>query len=106
MGSMGSRPKVSSPQQVQYIYVPAEPVYAPPPASTPSVPTPAVTAPVTPATNTEGEQSESKGGDTDTARTSGLQERKRGTASTILTGFRGVLTQTAKPDQRKTLLGE
>jgi hypothetical protein len=88
MGSIASHPKV--PAAAQTVYVP---VYTP--AATASsvaqVDQPAATTP-----------------DTSTAaglKNSNLLERSRGILSTVLTGFRGILSETNAP-QRKTLLGE
>lgn len=92
MGSLASHPKV--PAQTQYV-----PVYYNAP-----------TTPVLP-TGQNAEQNNS-GGDsapdneaTAARRNASLLERSRGVLSTVLTGFRGVLSQTST-QPRKTLLGE
>ncbi|MGZ9109350.1 MAG: hypothetical protein ACXW4B_11090 [Micavibrio sp.] len=85
MGSLASHPK--PPAQPQYV-----PVYytAPiPPASPDPVPT--------------GQTPDSE--PTPVRRNANLLDRSRGVLSTVLTGFRGVLSQTSTPP-RKTLLGE
>jgi len=94
MGSLSSRPNVPAQQPVVY--------YVPTPAPTNS--------------NTSGSTTNNTGTDTPTiptdddvqagARVAGLLERRRGVLSTVLTGFRGVLSQDNKTSQRKTLLGE
>lgn len=90
MGSLASHPKV--PAQPQYVPV----YYTAPTPTTPTVPT---------------GQTDSGGSDapdneeTAARRNASLLERSRGVLSTVLTGFRGVLSQTST-QPRKTLLGE
>ncbi len=87
MGSLASHPKVpSQPQYVPVYYTPA-----PNPAPTPTMPT--------------GQSEEPSGEEITTRRNANLLERSRGVLSTVLTGFRGVLSQT-NTQPRKTLLGE
>lgn len=86
MGSLASRPKVPS---VQYV-----PVYYPP--STPATPLP---------TGQDNAAAEPDNEETAARRNAGLLERSRGVLSTVMTGFRGVLSQT-NTQPRKTLLGE
>ena len=85
MGSLASHPK--PPAQPQYV-----PVYynAPTPAPSPD-PVPTGQIPDTEPTPAR--------------RSASLLERSRGVLSTVLTGFRGVLSQ-ANTQPRKTLLGE
>ena len=87
MGSLASRPSIPA---VQAVYTP---VYMP---STPSTPEPMPAVPVAP---TEDDQAS-------TRRTASLLERNRGVFSTVLTSFRGILSQNKTPSPRKTLLGE
>lgn len=85
MGSLASHPKVpSQPQYVPVYYTPFTP-------ATPTVPT--------------GQSEEPSGEEITTRRNANLLERSRGVLSTVLTGFRGVLSQT-NTQPRKTLLGE
>lgn len=91
MGSLASRPKAPKIQQ-QPVYIPA--VSSPPSATTGS----GVTTPP-PATPTNEDIAAQ-------ARGLGLLSRSRGGLSTILTGFRGILSQNNAAPQRKTLLGE
>jgi hypothetical protein len=86
MGSLASHPKpVAQPQYVPVYYT----APTPPPASPDPVPTGQTPDPdPTPA-----------------RRNANLLERSRGVLSTVLTGFRGVLSQTTT-QPRKTLLGE
>lgn len=86
MGSISSRPPV--PSQSQVVYVPATP--APTPA--PSTGSSGASNPPTPS------QSEN--------RSASLLQRDRSRFGTILTGFRGLLSQNTQAQQRKTLLGE
>lgn len=91
MGSLASRPKTPA---VQTVYMP---VYTPP--STPPSSAPPVAGPGdAPATPSAEEQGAAR-------RSASLLERRRGVLSTVLTGFRGLLNQTAATP-RKTLLGE
>lgn len=94
MGSLASRPKVPSVARTVYV-----PVYTPP-ASAPAPPLPAgqIDAPVNTPSATEEEQAS-------TRRNASLLERRRGVLSTVLTGFRGILSQSGA-EPRKTLLGE
>lgn len=85
MGSLASRPK--TPPQPQYV-----PVYY-------SVPAPSAEDYPT------GQSQEPSGEEVTSRRNASLLERSRGVMSTVLTGFRGVLSQTDTPP-RKTLLGE
>lgn len=82
MGSFTSRPKAPS---VQYV-----PVYTSAPSTPSTDPTPA--GPTTDETRSA-------------QRAAGLLDRDRGRLSTVVTGFRGLLSQANTP-QRKTLLGE
>ena len=89
MGSLASHPKV--PSQPQYV-----PVYYPSPSPSPSPETPSIPT---------GQSEEPSGEEITTRRNANLLERSRGVLSTVLTGFRGVLSQT-NTQPRKTLLGE
>ena len=99
MGSLASRPKAPKLTQQQPAYIP---VYSsssssPASASSPGVTqtNPASTPDITTAENIAAQ-----------ARSLGLLDRTRGRISTVLTGFRGVLSQGGNTLQRKTLLGE
>lgn len=89
MGSLSSRPKTPAVVSQPVIYT--APV-ATPPANTTNSTSDAADTP------TKEEQQEA-------ARSAGLLDRRRGLLSTVVTGFRGILTQGATPP-RKTLLGE
>jgi len=86
MGSIASHPKVPSAAQTVYV-----PVYTPPASTT----TPTTSDPTTPT----GENPATP------TRASSLLDRSRGVLSTVLTGFRGILSDGNTP-KRKTLLGE
>lgn len=93
MGSLASKPKAPAVQQQPLI------IAVPSAASTPvaaSSPTPAGDA--APEQSEETLQAQARG--------AGLLSRKRGSLSTILTGFRGILSDSGTASQRKTLLGE
>ncbi len=106
MGSFSSRPDIpQQPAPVKYVYV-QTPVYTPAPSpSSPSAQTPPPASsggtanPAAPAEPTDDEVQER-------ARGASLLDRRRGRLSTILTGFRGLLTDTIDALPRKTLLGE
>jgi len=103
MGSLASKPKAPAVRQ-QPVIVTVPSAVSTPVAAQP-VPTSSSSAVSAPATGGEAaEQSE------ETlqaqARGAGLLSRKRGSLSTILTGFRGVLSDSGTASQRKTLLGE
>lgn len=85
MGSLASHPK--PPAQPQYV-----PVYY-------TAPTPSAASDPVPTGQTPDPEP------TPSRRNANLLERSRGVLSTVLTGFRGVLSQTSTPP-RKTLLGE
>lgn len=108
MGSLTSRPKVPVQQsQPKIVYVPAP---SPEPVT--------VSQPVTPVTNTAPvTQNKASQEPVPTAeeivekqRAENLVRRNRGRFGTVLTGFRGILSQSASQftggPQRKTLLGE
>jgi hypothetical protein len=84
MGSLSSRPKVPSAPQVVYVPQPTTPTSSPDPVDT--------------VTNSEAVSKE--------AREENLLRRSRGTAGTVLTGFRGLLETIGGNQSRKTLLGE
>lgn len=90
MGSLASHPKV--PAQTQYVPV----YYTAPTSTTPSVPT---------GQTDTGNEAVPNNEETAARRNANLLERSRGVLSTVLTGFRGVLSQTST-QPRKTLLGE
>ena len=92
MGSLASRPKAPA---VQTVYMP---VYSPPPSGAPasSSPLPSYQQPPSSAPVEAPEAAQ---------RSASLLERRRGVLSTVLTGFRGLFSQTVTP-QRKSLLGE
>lgn len=92
MGSLASRPKTPA---VQTVYMP---VYTPPPSTPPSSAPPVSGPEDAPATPSAEEQVAAR-------RSASLLDRRRGVLSTVLTGFRGLLNQTAATP-RKTLLGE
>ena len=96
MGSLASRPKVPDVQPVQYIYVP-------PATSTPTPTTPVNTGNTPTGTTTTPAPTEEEV--KANARSQNLLERRRGTFSTVLTSFRGLLNDTVN-GARKTLLGE
>jgi len=89
MGSLTSHPAI--PAAAQTVYVP---VYTP--SATITTTTPATPVTTTPDTSTAAN-----------ARNTNLLERSRGVLSTVVTGFRGLLTDNnSTTPQRKTLLGE
>lgn len=90
MGSLASHPKV--PSQPQYVPV----YYSAPTPTTPTVPT---------GQTDNGGDDVPNNEETAARRNASLLERSRGVLSTVLTGFRGVLSQT-NTQPRKTLLGE
>ena len=101
MGSLTSRPKVPAtiarPTIITVPMAASVSTYAPPAAVLPDSVN--VTTSSDPEQMDETVQAE--------ARSMGLLNRSRGRLSTVLTGFRGVLTQAASgAGQRKTLLGE
>ncbi len=93
MGSLTSRPKVPAAPKTVFVPVASSPA----PTSSPSVNSVAL-PPSTPPDTPQEQTAESP-------HSTSLLERRRGVLSTVLTGFRGILTQTSAP-QRKTLLGE
>ena len=97
MGSLASRPKVPKLTQQQPVYIPAAASLPPPVAPKPTgvSQTTTTTSDVTTAENIAAQ-----------ARSLGLLDRTRGRISTVLTGFRGVLSQGGNTQKRKTLLGE
>ena len=92
MGSLASRPKVPKIQQPP-VYLPT--VSSPPVATTGSG---AIAPPPLPAPIDDDIAAQARG--------LGLLSRSRGGLSTILTSFRGILSQNNAAPQRKTLLGE
>lgn len=106
MGSLASRPKAPAIQQPQIITIP---VYTPAPVST-AAPSGSVSSSSTissPASEPSSVASEPTDDQVKTqARNAGLLSRSRGVLSTVLTGFRGVLSDSGNKPQRKTLLGE
>ncbi|MBU0800748.1 MAG: hypothetical protein KKA05_07055 [Alphaproteobacteria bacterium] len=108
MGSITSRPNIPAQQQQPVIVtVPQQPVYTyvPPPVEnnyTPPVtttPTPAPSPTENPVAPPVSEEAKSA------ARSEGLLNRNRGVLGTVMTSFRGLLSQSANAT-RKTLLGE
>ncbi len=91
MGSISSRPPV--PSQPQVVYVPAQPT-----STTSTSTSSGGGTSTTDSTTTQSTQSEN--------RSASLLQRDRSRFGTILTGFRGLLSQSASNTQRKTLLGE
>lgn len=97
MGSLTSRPEIPATPQPVFVPMPA-------PVTSPSPP-----APQTPVEDSAAPEQESESGAGDngeTRRSSNLLSRNRGRLSTVLTGFRGLLSEAAAPSGRKTLLGE
>lgn len=92
MGSLTSKPKTKAPMVV----------YMPAPAPTPQPAVQPVATPTPTPTTTPSATPEQKA---DKAREDNLLTRARGTFGTVLTGFRGLLSQSQAP-ARKTLLGE
>lgn len=91
MGSMSSRPTAPAAAAPTVVYYNV-PSYTPP------------AAPVTDTTPDSAAAAESAKAE---ARSMGLLNRSRGVFSTVLTGFRGILSQPNDTGaQRKTLLGE
>jgi len=101
MGSLVSKPKVRSVPTI---------VYRSPPATRPAAANNTGSAANTVATGAAGtnaQATQETGEDTASkARKNNLLSRNRGRLSTVLTGFRGVLTPQAGASERKTLLGE
>lgn len=87
MGSLTSRPQV----------VPPQPTFTPPPPPDPVTPDPVDSDTTDPAAEAE---------QTAEQRRQNLLRRGRGRQGTVLTSFRGLLSQFTDPSQRKTLLGE
>ena len=92
MGSISSRPPV--PAQPQVVYVPAP--------QTPSTPTSGSSGASndTQTDNTETQSTQSEN------RSASLLQRDRSRYGTVLTGFKGLLSQITGNSGRKTLLGE
>lgn len=99
MGSLTSRPKTPTAIVSQpVVYTTASTTSSSAATSTTDGTSQSASTIDTPAAPTDAEQQA-------TARGAGLLDRRRGVLSTVVTGFRGLLTpQTAAP--RKTLLGE
>lgn len=92
MGSITSHPAI--PAAAQTVYVP---VYTP---ATPATTTPA-------ASTTDNSASIPDTSTASSVKNNSLLERSRGVLSTVVTGFRGLLSDTnSNTPQRKTLLGE
>lgn len=96
MGSITSAPKIPKAVSPSVIYQVIQPS-----APTPYTPTPSTSTPAQPAAQTP-----SDGEVAARVRESNLLSRSRGAFSTVLTGFRGLLSQTVQQSPRKTLLGE
>ncbi len=93
MGKLVSRPKAP---RAPVIVMPPAPAPAPVPAPAPDP----VPAPETPAAEDDAQKQAR-------VRQANLLQRSRGGFSTVLTSFRGLLSETgAQAPQRKTLLGE
>lgn len=96
MGSLASRPQI--PRTVQQpVYIPVSSPVSSNPSVTP-VPAGGGNDPVAPPANLADVAAQ--------ARELGLLSRSRGSLSTILTGFRGILGNSGATSPRKTLLGE
>lgn len=98
MGSLASRPKAPAVRQQPFI------INVPAPVSVP-----ATAQPVPVLGSSSGNDMPEEGNEAAAqaqVRGAGLLSRKRGSLSTILTGFRGVLNDSGTDSQRKTLLGE
>lgn len=92
MGSLTSRPKAPA--------VVSQPVvYTLPAAASPTAASSSATD------NTVADDTPDPAAQKEVARNAGLLDRRRGVLSTVVTGFRGVLNQSAAAP-RKTLLGE
>ncbi len=91
MGSLTSRPKAPSVPKTVYVEVPARSSDTGDDASS--------------QTTQDGAQDDAQDTSSE-ARKQNLLNRSRGRISTVLTGFRGVLSQPVDPSGRKTLLGE
>lgn len=104
MGSLTSVPKIKPARPSPAVY---KIVQAP---STPSQPPSAPPPGVSSSSGVSGGSGEAEGGSSSgggaAARADGLLGRSRGAFSTVLTGFRGLLSQAATQTPRKTLLGE
>lgn len=108
MGSMTSRPKVPAVSSPQIVYMPA------PAASATSVNDTSGSAITQSSTGVSGSNNQSfdKAENSpkeasETVREKNLLSRQRGRLSTVLTGFRGVLSNTVpNSSSRKNLLGE
>lgn len=100
MGSLTSQPAIP---RVQQPVTTVSPVASISPTPTPSTTQTEVTASVSSTTPSEPVSDE----DIETARReAGLLSRQRGQLSTILTGFKGFLSDEIAGSARKTLLGE
>lgn len=112
MGSLTSRPKVPQVMQQPVVYTiaaPAPAVNIPTTATSSAGTTTTASSSLTSQTSAADSPSSSAATDEQVqtqARQQNLLSRSRGTFSTILTGFRGLLSQTVSPAPRKTLLGE
>lgn len=100
MGSIASHPKVPSAASTVYV-----PVYSPAPATTTATTSTTTGATTSSASDTAGGGTGAGSTSTAASKTSSLLDRSRGVFSTVLTGFRGVLSDSKTP-QRKNLLGE
>lgn len=111
MGSLISPPKAPQPQTPRVVYVPQTSSSGPAPSSPTSTPSNTLSAVENGAagggsggsTATDGQAQEQA---TQQQREKNLLSRSRGKISTVLTGFRGVLSDTVNGGDRKTLLGE
>lgn len=110
MGSLASRPKAPAIQQPQIITVPVSSPITTLPPNAPSAAASPASSPAAPASNSSATSSANSTPDNEVveaeARSAGLLNRSRGVLSTVLTGFRGVLSDGDRTRQRKTLLGE
>lgn len=100
MGSLASKPKAPAVRQQPVI------ITVPSVASTPTVTQSASVPPSSSAAPSRDAPEQSEETLQAQARGAGLLSRKRGSLSTILTGFRGILSDSGTTSQRKTLLGE
>lgn len=96
MGSLTSRPDITPVQQPVFV-----PVQQPAPQ-----PAPVQNDAATESEAPQEESAEEQERRTQQERETGLLRRSRGRLGTVLTSFRGLLSDSVKSGQRKTLLGE
>lgn len=97
MGSLTSRPDITPVQQ---------PVYVPVQTAAPQPAPPVSARPEEEAGSAPQENAEEQQREAGQEREQSLLKRSRGRAGTVLTSFRGLLSDSANTARRKTLLGE